>query len=119
MDDYLTLEFLNDLDIFDYDTFISQYGFETEPDPDIEVFFIENKKKETFFDCAICMDTHLEVNGVYLNCHHHFCVPCISNYLQHTKTQNTKPCCALCREPYSTLKISDKNYLQSISDILY
>jgi hypothetical protein len=117
MDDYLTLEFLNDLDIFDYDTFVKQY--EPKKTMDIEVFFfIENKKKETL-DCAICMDTHLEVNGVYLNCQHHFCVPCISNYLQHTKTQNTKPCCALCREPYSTLKISDKNDLQLISDILH
>jgi hypothetical protein len=118
MEDYLTLEFLNDLDIFDYDTFVSQYGFETEEKTmGIEVFLIENKNKETF-DCAICMETHLEVNGVALNCNHPFCVPCISNYLQHTKTQNTTPCCALCREPYSTLKVSNVEYLQSISKIV-
>lgn len=116
MEDYLTMEFLNDLDIFDYDVFISQFGFEIEEEKEnrIDVIFIENVNKETF-DCAICMDNHVEKNSVILNCNHLFCVPCISNYLHHIKIQNTKPCCALCRETYSTLKISNKEYLESIS----
>jgi hypothetical protein len=115
MEDYLTMEFLNDLDIFDYNVFINQFGFEMEEETNIiDVIFIENVNKE-MFDCAICMENHVGKNSVILNCNHQFCVPCISNYLEHTKLQNTIPCCALCRETFSTLKISNKEYLESIS----
>ena len=129
MEDYLTNEFLNDLDIFDYGSFVSQYGYlesELKPEPKqpnaaIEVYCMEydpNFKKNRF-DCAICMDTHLERKCVVLNCNHKFCYECISLYLRHTKTKrNGDPTCSLCRAPFKTMEIADYNNLIIITEIL-
>ena len=117
-EDYLTTEFLNDLEIFDYDTFVKKRTKEREQR--IEVFCSEfdPSAKTRHFDCAICMDTHLEVNSVSLNCKHTFCYSCISTYLQHNKPKNAKLTCALCRAEYTSIEIPDYNNLLSISDIV-
>jgi len=116
-DDYLTMAFLNDLEIFDYDTFARQY---TARKKRIEVFCSEynpsSDKKN--FECAICIENHLEINSVLLNCKHRFCYDCVSSYLKHNSAKKT-PCCALCREEYTTMEIPDYNNLLSIHEIIH
>ena len=116
MEDSLITEFLNDLDVFDYDTFVKM---KTKKER-IEVFCAEfdPAAKKRCFDCSICMDTHLEINSVSLNCKHTFCYSCISNYLQHNKTKKTTPTCALCRAVYKSIEIPDYHNLLSIADIV-
>jgi hypothetical protein len=121
LEDYLTMEFLNDLNIFDYDVFISQFGFgEEEGSWNIDVHFMEMasglEKKE--FDCAICISSHLEINHVLLNCNHKYCYNCISSYLEHNKKENKKPTCALCRESLITMEIPDVENIYHISHII-
>ena len=112
MEDYLTMEFLNDLEIFDYEK------SRTEKAVKIEVYCVEIDPldKNKCFDCAICMDTHLEINSIVLNCKHQFCYSCISTYLKHNKTQDPK--CALCREVYKSMEIPDMTNLLYIANIV-
>jgi hypothetical protein len=110
MDDYLTMEFLNELEVFEF-----------KPKPavaEIEVYCVEinENDKNQCFDCAICMDTHLEINRVVLNCKHKFCYSCISTYL--TNNNNNKPVCALCREVYKLIEIPDMYNLLYIATLV-
>jgi hypothetical protein len=124
LEDYLTMEFLNDLDIFDYGGFINQFRFEEPKEEEnnwnIDVRCIEmtsGLEKEEF-DCAICISSHLEINHVLLNCNHKFCYNCISAYLEHNKKENKKPSCALCRESFVTIEIPDVENMYHISNII-
>jgi hypothetical protein len=124
-DDYLTMEFLNDLEIFDYDTFVREYKEKPKPIPKkIEVFCAEydpaSNTKE--FECAICIENHLEINSVVLNCKHRFCYDCVSSYLKHNNNNNTlkkSPCCALCREEYTTMEFPDYNHLLELHEMMH
>lgn len=113
MEDYLTMEFLNDLEVFEF-----------KPKPGaavIELFCAkyDPSAKNRCFECAICMDdTNLETNSVLLSCKHRFCYSCVSSYLKHKKRQHGKPVCALCRAVYTTIEIPDLEHLLSISDII-
>ena len=119
-DEYLTMAFLNDLEIFDYYTFARQYNAKQKPvKKRVEVFCAEynpesDKQK---FECAICIENHLEINSVLLNCKHRFCYDCISSYLKHNSSNKT-PCCALCREEYTTMEIPDYNNVLSIHELM-
>ena len=120
-DEYLTMEFLNDLEILDYDTFVRRFNAKQKPvKKRVEVFCTEydpaSDKKN--FECAICIENHLVINSVLLNCKHRFCYDCISSYLKHNTAKKT-PCCALCREEYTTLEIPDYNKLISIHEIMH
>jgi hypothetical protein len=115
-EDYLTMEFLNDLYIFDFDEFVKLHPKKNE----IEVFCMEfdpdiNTKQ---FECAICMETQPAMESVVLKCKHTFCYSCISNYITHNKQNHKKSCCALCRESFTTLEIPDLNHMLSIMDIV-
>ena len=116
VEDYLTLEFLNDLEIFDYDVSIKKVT-----KPNIEIFCSEFDPTlaNIQFECAICMEPQSEVDSVVLKCKHKFCYSCISNYMKHNKQNHKKTCCALCRETFTTMEIPDFNNLLSMMDIVY
>lgn len=116
-EEYLTMEFLNDLEIFDYDEFIRQYN---KVKPKMEIFCMEFdptiSTKE--FECAICMETQPEVESVVLKCKHKFCYSCVANYMKHKKQNHEKACCALCRETFTTMEITDYNHLLAMLEIV-
>ena len=123
MEDYLTLEFLNDLEEFDFNHFIYNIGFNLEeevvkPEIEIELLYTETWDIHEQFDCSICMESYPVMNRVDLNCNHRFCYGCVSEYVQHSLKTHQSLKCALCRTPCATMEIPDVEHLFEIQALI-
>jgi hypothetical protein len=124
MEEYLTLEFLNDLEEFDFNHFIYNIGFdldnekETVVKPEIELFCMETWDIHEQFDCSICMESYSVMNHVDLNCNHRFCYGCVSEYVQYSLKTHQSLKCALCRTPYTSMEIPDVEHLFAIQTLI-
>lgn len=60
-------------------------------------------------ECSICYEKVEKSKFITLNCKHEFCADCIASTLksqQHKYRTNGAPCCAFCRDKFSTFRIS-------------
>ena len=67
-----------------------------------------NELQEDVF-CAICLESHKNMNILITNCEHEFCKKCMCDYLDsdYLNKENRLPTCAMCRTIITTLETKD------------
>lgn len=68
------------------------------------------------FECPICIESSIDIKEtVQLNCSHDICIVCFHQYIDQLKT-NEKPCCSLCREIITNVKVVKEEYLSTLEN---
>ena len=78
----------------------------------------DEELEQTADCCPICYESVPIKNIVRLNCEHEFCYTCILAVCEKNK-KRTNPCCALCREPMTTIVAKDDDVLNAVNEICY
>jgi len=74
---------------------------------DIVTYCIDLYEDESTSSCPICLENKKTIDMVITNCFHQFCFKCIVEHVQTLQKTKHTPCCALCRQDYSSFEIRD------------
>lgn len=77
----------------------------------------EHKENESF-ECVICFDICMPETKVVYDCSHIFCGTCVETSLQLNKENNSVPCCALCRNEYSSIIVENPELLSKLCSVI-
>jgi hypothetical protein len=75
-------------------------------------------KSDAECDCAICYEHAVDDNLIILNCNHMFCGTCVVGIIKNNN-KGIEPSCALCREPITSIKYSDKKFEHEMIEYIY
>ena len=70
------------------------------------------------FECPICYDEQSMTKSVTPSCLHNVCNTCVLQHLTSFKTSGLTPTCALCRAPYTLLKIMEEKAFNTIGEFI-
>jgi hypothetical protein len=78
----------------------------------------DEELEQTAECCPICYESVPIKHIVSLNCEHEFCYNCILAVCE-KNNKRSNPCCALCREPMTTIVAKDDYVINAVNEICY